>query len=267
MSESRPREVGCQGTERRRRSLTTPGGAPGRGTPEKVTTSRSDLAMAGPIPRTRCSPSMEPNAPNESRLATIRCASAGPMRGSDSIAATVARSRSSGPVAVGGWWLAAGGWWLVVGGWWLDDDAAGRSRTRALALSPFFFRLSSRLGELATAESTRAIWAASSPGEPAMTASPPRAARHALTPIPSAATAAKKTSAWRSAGVGMPAYSWLIALCTSSIPCLRLPITAYHGVTEHTEAARRTNSRGLGRKTRPRGFPSKSFFREAPRTP
>ena len=113
-----------------------------------------------------------------------------------------ARSRSSGPLAVGDWKLADGGWWLVVGGWRLAVGG-GDTRPRALAASPFFFRLNSRLGELATAESTRAIWAASSVGEPAMTASPPRAARHALTPMPSAATAAKKTRAWRSAGVGM----------------------------------------------------------------
>jgi len=53
-------------------------------------------AMPGPMPRTRMSASSEPNAPCVSRSATIRCASAGPMRGRRSIVRADARSMSIG---------------------------------------------------------------------------------------------------------------------------------------------------------------------------
>ncbi len=50
--------------------------------------------MAGPIPRTRSRRSSEPNAPQESRYATILPASDGPTNGKRSISFAVARSRS-----------------------------------------------------------------------------------------------------------------------------------------------------------------------------
>lgn len=201
MSESRPRAEGCQGASRRRRTFPETCGASGRGTPEKDTRSRIALASPGPMPRTRCSPAIDPNTPKESRFATIRRASAGPIRGRDSSAAISARSMSiTAGTALG---RSAGNGATPAD---RGQPVAGDRPWAALplVLSPRFFRrFISRLGELATAESTRAIWAASSRGDPAITASPPRVARHALTPIPSAAMAAKKRSACRSAGVGM----------------------------------------------------------------
>jgi len=53
-------------------------------------------ATRGPTPRTRSTAAISPNGPSESRLATMRRASAGPMRGSRSISAAPATSRSTG---------------------------------------------------------------------------------------------------------------------------------------------------------------------------
>ncbi len=164
----------CQGCKRRR-----PEGSVrlGRGGPENVTSGARRAAKAGPIPLTCWSPSNEPKGPAVSRSATIRAASAGPMPGSRSSSAAAARSTSMGPRGAGGGAPCPGG---AVG---------------ARGLAP-----------LATAESTAAIWRASASRSLAgatawRTARPPRTAR------PSAATAATKSSARRSAGVGTPQAS------------------------------------------------------------
>ena len=65
--------------------------------PENVTSGPSTLASFGPMPRTRCNPSSEPYGPFADRSATIRAASAGPMRGSRSSVAESAWSISTGP--------------------------------------------------------------------------------------------------------------------------------------------------------------------------
>ncbi len=70
--------------------------------PEKVTRGASPAAVAAPTPFTRRNPSIDPNGPSESRLATILFARAGPTRGSRSSSAIVATSRSRGVAAVGG---------------------------------------------------------------------------------------------------------------------------------------------------------------------
>ncbi len=51
--------------------------------------------MAGPIPRTRCSPSSDPNGPCAERSLTMRRASAGPTRGRRSSSAADADSTST----------------------------------------------------------------------------------------------------------------------------------------------------------------------------
>ncbi len=52
--------------------------------------------MAGPTPRTRCSPSNDPNGPRATRSSTMRRARAGPMRGRRSNSAAEADSTSIG---------------------------------------------------------------------------------------------------------------------------------------------------------------------------
>src|SRR5947199_8784349 len=74
----------------------------GRGTSEKVTFESSFATIEGPTPFTRERPSIEPNGPKESRSATMRFASAGPTYLKDSISFSVATSRSTGPVGLGG---------------------------------------------------------------------------------------------------------------------------------------------------------------------
>lgn len=58
------------------------------------------LATPSPTPFTRRSSPSEPKGPSESRSATIRCASAGPTFGSDTISHSCARSMSTGPPGV-----------------------------------------------------------------------------------------------------------------------------------------------------------------------
>ena len=76
------------------------------GSAEKVTRPASRFRVAGPSPFTRSRAPSEPNAPNESRLATMRLASAGPTQGRSSISRSDARSRSTSgsasPAARGG---------------------------------------------------------------------------------------------------------------------------------------------------------------------
>src|SRR5688500_10877670 len=74
----------------------------GRGSSEKVTLVSSFPTMEGPMPFTRSKPALDPNGPKESRSATIRRASAGPMCLKDSISSAVATSRSTGPGRGGG---------------------------------------------------------------------------------------------------------------------------------------------------------------------
>jgi hypothetical protein len=57
--------------------------------------------VAGPTPLTRRSPSSDRKGPRESRLATIRLASAGPTLGKVSMASGDAVSRSIGPASWG----------------------------------------------------------------------------------------------------------------------------------------------------------------------
>jgi len=75
---------GCQGST-----------CQGRPSPPNVTCPCSWRAMAGPMPRTRCRPCSDRNGPLADRSATMRLASAGPMKGRRSISAAGARSTST----------------------------------------------------------------------------------------------------------------------------------------------------------------------------
>ena len=153
----------------------------GRGVWEKVTAPATLRASAGPTPRTRWNPSIEPKGPLESRSTTILAASAGPMPGSDSSWAAVARSRSRGAVrGAGGVEVAA----LVRGrGRGEPPGERGRARFDSSALR---------------AESTATSWAPS----PRSSAGRSSAGfRHARAPVPRTATAEKKSRTLRSAGV------------------------------------------------------------------
>lgn len=143
----------------------------GRRAPVKVTTGRSLSASAGPMPRTSQSASMDPNGPAESRLAMIRAASAGPIPGSDSMAAESARSRSTG--AAGGR-VAAGGCFARF----FPRGAGGRCRTESIRPS---------------CRSSAATASGSAIG---------RLARHIRTLPPDSATMARNHSAFRSLVVG-----------------------------------------------------------------
>jgi len=74
----------------------------GRGSNEKVTAESSLATIEGPMPFTRNNSSLEPNGPKESRSATMRRASAGPMCLKDSISSADATSMSTGPGRTGG---------------------------------------------------------------------------------------------------------------------------------------------------------------------
>lgn len=161
----------------------------GRRGPENVTNGANLAAIAGPIPRTRWSSSKEPKGPFAWRSATIREANAGPIPGRRSNSSGVARSRSTGSLGA------------VAGA-----GASGRS-TRAVAAEGTFRTgaadLVGRRGRppAATAESTAAIWAARAARSPEGTGEG-ASARQPRTPSPRAATAATKSRARRSAGVG-----------------------------------------------------------------
>src|SRR2546423_3782506 len=77
----------------------------GRGTNEKVTAESSFATIEGPMPFTLCKPLNDPNAPNESRFATMRLASVGPTYRNATISSTPATSRSTGPFGTGGGFL------------------------------------------------------------------------------------------------------------------------------------------------------------------
>ena len=143
----------------------------GRGSSEKVTVESSFATIEGPTPFTRLNPSIEPNGPRESRSATIRFASAGPMYRRPSISFSLAMSKSIGPTRLGG---------------------------------AFCFR--SRFGLRSPerrAESAAFIWV--SRAERALRSTGERLwkARKALVDAPRTRTTEKKRSAFRSAGVGM----------------------------------------------------------------
>ena len=154
-------------------------------------------ASAGPMPFTRSSACSEPNGPCASRSATMRPASAGPMPGSRSSSAALATSTSTVkstrtstlpstlPSPLTGSRNATFGAAAGVGGR-PRRDAVGR-----------------RLPPEATAESTAAICTASAVRSVADAAG--SRARQPRTPTPSAATAATKRRACRSAGVGTTA--------------------------------------------------------------
>jgi hypothetical protein len=152
--------------------------------------------MAGPIPFTRASSaSNEPNAPCASRSATMRAASAGPIRGSVSSSAADARSISTGP---------AGG----PGGGATTGAATGSSArvTPRPALAPFERRAGGRFTRAsvrpAAAESTAYRCASSAAAAAAGGLTPCRAARKSRTVPPARTTAPRNRSAVRSALVG-----------------------------------------------------------------
>lgn len=180
----------CQGC---RPSRGTDDSGSARGGPENVTSGANRAASAGPIPRTSCSRSRVPNGPRTARSSTMRCASAGPMPGRRSNSATSARSTSTGSES-------ARGRSFVFG-----DRGAGNASRPAAAVrgrgSADTARGRRGRPPAATAESTAAIWAArAAPG--AVLPCPPLTARSPRTARPRAATAATKSRARRSEGVG-----------------------------------------------------------------
>ena len=136
----------------------------------KVTRERSFSASAGPMPRTSQSASMDPNGPAESRWAIIRDVRAGPIPGSDSMAAESARSMSTGPG---------------------EDGGSCRARFAA------------RGGRaVVRTESMRSSWRSSATA--ALESAAGLLARHIRTLLPESATAARNQSALRSFEVGTP---------------------------------------------------------------
>lgn len=169
----------------------------GRGGWENVTCGRSRSASTGPMPRTCCSASSEPNGPRASRSSTIRAARAGPMPGRRSRSSAAATSTSTGPVTTG------------AGGRGSPSAALRGARRRPVGELAVFIPAAEdaapadrrRAPPDAMAESTWESCVASAVRASA-SAGPRRSARQLLTPMPSAATAATKSSAWRSPGVG-----------------------------------------------------------------
>ena len=133
--------------------------------------------MAGPTPRTRSNPSREPKGPSESRSATMRRASAGPMRGRRSRDSAGAVSRSTGTGFGGSGDRGIGG----------DFERLGRAERRERGCT--------------LAESTSAIWRASAARAASEGGVSLPEARWNRTPAPRSATAEKKIRAWRSEGV------------------------------------------------------------------
>lgn len=186
------RRRGCQGRRPRLGAGASVRG--GRGGWENVTCARRRSASTGPMPRTCCNASSDPNGPRAVRSSMIRVASAGPIPGRRSSSSAVATSMSTGPVRTG-----------PVGR--CSTGSRERGRGVPLASADFACRPAPaaegrrRAPPAAMAESTWEIWTASA----ALASRSPttgRRARQPRTPIPSAATAATKSSAWRSPGVG-----------------------------------------------------------------
>lgn len=169
------RRVASHGAGARRRRRGGAGSLRGRGTPEKVTRGASRAASAGPTPRTRCSSSSEPYAPCSARSARIRAARPGPIPGSDSSAAESARSTST---VTGGAGTAGGG-------------RCGRARFRAPAR-----------GARAAESAARSCRSSAPTVSPVPAYRVGDGSRTRRTPAPSRASAARKRSAFDSAGVG-----------------------------------------------------------------
>ena len=152
--------------------------------------------IAGPMPLTRASSaSNDPNTPLASRSATMRAASAGPIRGSASSSAADARSMSTGAGDCGG------------NGTNVDGATGSGVRVTPRPTSP---RLAPRDGRRpardsarsANAESTACRCASSAAAAAAGGFAPWRAARKSRTVPPANTTAPRNTSAVRSALVG-----------------------------------------------------------------
>lgn len=158
----------------------------GRGVPEKVTSGSSFAASAGPIPLTRVRFATAPNAPRCTRSSTMRRASTGPTPGSASNCSAVATSTSTGDDCVGD------------GG---REGADAEVSTRARRL--LGRRLLPRSLPCRRAESTATSWPSSARNDAGGTRSMAPATRRSRTDAPSNATAARKRSAFFSAGVGM----------------------------------------------------------------
>src|SRR5688572_16080205 len=144
------------------------------------------------MPRTSQSASTEPNAPAESRCAIMRAARAGPIPGSDSMAAESARSMSTGPrgdVATRAWFSRFA----------FPRDARGLSRT----------------------ESRRTSWRSSA--TTASGAAVGLLARHSRTLLPDNATMARNQSALRSLEVAMPGNYIGFPMTQASFGCVRYP--------------------------------------------
>lgn len=162
-----------------------------RARPENIVTGSSSLSIAGPTPRTRPNSCSEPKAPNESRFATIRFASAGPTRGSLSSSSAVATSTS-----------------IMSGNGNCCVPAASRAEPpdSPFAFTADFFETRFRDDRLFRAESTACSCAStvSAPDATAAWASSRTSLfRHTCTLPPSSATPARKASACRSAAVGI----------------------------------------------------------------
>ena len=152
-------------------------------------------ATRGPTPRTRSTAAISPNGPSESRLATMRRASAGPMRGSRSISAAPATSRSTGEgrgtrSAARGAPAAPA---LSPDGRPAPSPAPRRSRLVRLPDAVTLF-----LPRARSAESTRWMCRASACRDAAVGGAPSPLPRTACVPAPSTATAERKRSARRS---------------------------------------------------------------------
>jgi hypothetical protein len=171
----------------------------GRRGPVNVTNGRSRSASLGPTPRTSQRASMAPKAPTESRFATMRLASAGPIPGSDSISSAVARSRSTirgtsrAPAAEDS---SDDGASTRVGEG--GDGASALLRCRAVVRRCRERALSSR--RAARTESTRSSCLASA--SPCAEVGGGKLDRVRRTAVPDSATIARNQSALRSLGVG-----------------------------------------------------------------
>jgi len=170
----------CQGCAR---AGADPAAREGRSGAENVTCGARRAARAGPIPRTRCSSSSEPNPPCAARSSTMRWARAGPMPGSHVSSAASARSMSTS--AVGAAPGAARPEEPRVG-----PDATALPAFRILPCPPE--TIADSTAAICRANASRSV-AGASLGRRDL---PPRTAR------PSAATDATKSRARRSEGVG-----------------------------------------------------------------
>lgn len=152
--------------------------------------------IAGPMPLTRASSaSNDPKAPFASRSATMRAASAGPIRGSASSSAAVARSMSTSPAGGAGIGANVG---AATGSGGIVSPRPELTRFGRLAGRA----LPPRSSRSAAAESTAYRCAASAAAAAAGGRAPCRAARKSRTVPPVNTTAPRNMSAVRSALVG-----------------------------------------------------------------